>query len=66
MQTFEMITYANNQGDQIGLIFAYWAIVYVHKAFYGNYRSSPHFWATFFPCSVFTSANVLRYILGDF
>jgi hypothetical protein len=47
MQTFEMITYANNQGDQVRRIFAYWAIVYVHKAFFRNYRSSPHFWDTF-------------------
>jgi hypothetical protein len=35
------------QGDQIGRIFAYWAIVYFGK-FDEIYRNSPNFWANFF------------------
>jgi hypothetical protein len=31
-----------NQGDQIGLIFAQWAIVYFGQVFFFNYRSSQH------------------------
>jgi hypothetical protein len=38
---------ATQQGDQIGLIFARWVIVYFGQWF-ENYRSSAHFWATFF------------------
>jgi hypothetical protein len=36
------------QGDQIGRIFAQWAIAYFGQWF-ENYRSSAYFWATFFP-----------------
>jgi hypothetical protein len=30
-----------NQGDQIGQMYAYWAIVYTGQFFVGNYGSSP-------------------------
>jgi hypothetical protein len=36
------------QGDQIGRIFASWVIVFLRQ-FFENYKSSPDFWATFFP-----------------
>jgi hypothetical protein len=36
------------QGDQIGRIFAQWAIIY-YGQFLENYRCSPHFWVTFSP-----------------
>jgi hypothetical protein len=35
------------QGDQIGLIFAHWVIVYFGYSF-ENLKSSPYFWATTF------------------
>jgi hypothetical protein len=35
-----------NQGDQIGRIFAHWALV-VFGQLFENYRSSPYFWAIF-------------------
>jgi hypothetical protein len=57
-----------NQGDQIGRVFAQWEIVYFGQWF-KNYRSSAHFWATFFHgtshVSILTK-KMLGYILGDF
>jgi hypothetical protein len=35
------------QGDQIGQIFAHWAVVYFGQCF-ENYRSSGKFWTTLF------------------
>jgi hypothetical protein len=35
-----------DQGDQIGRIFAYWAIVSFGR-FKENFRSNPNFWAIF-------------------
>jgi hypothetical protein len=37
----------NGQGDQIGQIFAKWAIVYFGQFFF-NYEGSRHFFATLF------------------
>jgi hypothetical protein len=37
-----------SQGDQIGRIFAHWAIVFFGQL-NENYRSSANSWATFFP-----------------
>jgi hypothetical protein len=39
---------SQGQGDQIGRIFAYWAIVHLCQ-FYDNNRISQNFWTTFFP-----------------
>jgi hypothetical protein len=36
-----------HQGDQIGRIFAYWAVVFL-GLFFENYISSPKIWATIF------------------
>jgi hypothetical protein len=36
------------QGDEIGRIFAYWAIVYFDQ-FFENFKSSPNFWAHVVP-----------------
>jgi hypothetical protein len=36
------------QGDQIGRIFALCLIVFLWQFFLKNFRSCPHFWATFF------------------
>jgi hypothetical protein len=36
------------QDDQIGRIFFYWAFVFFGQ-FFANCKSSPKFWATFFP-----------------
>jgi hypothetical protein len=41
-------TAARHQGDQIGLIFPHRAIFSHMKFFFENYKSSPHFGATFF------------------
>jgi hypothetical protein len=43
LKLYSMLT---RQGDQIGRIFAQWAIVY-YGQFFENYRSSRHFCATF-------------------
>jgi hypothetical protein len=37
------------QGDQIGQIFARWVSGYILWAFFENKKSSPLFWASFFP-----------------
>jgi hypothetical protein len=56
-----------NQGDQIGRIFAYWAIVYFGQ-FYENYKRIPNFLGNFFPpqklCINFDK-KVLGHSLGD-
>jgi hypothetical protein len=39
---------STNQGDQIGLIFVRWAIVYFGQIFENGEKSSPHVWATLF------------------
>jgi hypothetical protein len=44
---FDFEGLAQNQGDQIGRIFAYWAIVYLGQIF-ESYISSPNYRATFF------------------
>jgi hypothetical protein len=43
-----LIFLASNQGDQIGRIFACWAIVYSGQVF-ENYKSNPNCWAIFVP-----------------
>jgi hypothetical protein len=56
------------QGDQIGRIFAYWAIVYFGQ-FSENYRSSPQLRGYFFhdQCyALILTKKILGYILGDF
>jgi hypothetical protein len=56
------------QGDQIGRIFAHWAIAFVGQ-FIENYRSSANSWANFFPstsCVLILTKNCLCYTLGDF
>jgi hypothetical protein len=56
------------QGDQIGRIFAYWAIVFFGQFFY--YRSSPYFRYFFLTIDrvlfILTRKYWLGYILGDF
>jgi hypothetical protein len=52
------------QGDQIGRIFAHWVTVNLRE-FLEKYKSSSHFWATFFH-SYFWLKNRLGYILGHF
>jgi hypothetical protein len=57
----------HEQGDQIGPIFAYWAIVHFGRFF--NHRRSPYFWYTFYIVKVsinFDLKNGLGNILGDF
>jgi hypothetical protein len=39
---------AKVQGDQIGQIFTYWAIIFLGR-FIEKYRSGANYWATFFP-----------------
>jgi hypothetical protein len=60
---------ADDQGDQIGPIFAHWVTVNFIE-FWGNCKSSRHFWATFFHgygnALILTKKNCLRYILGHF
>jgi hypothetical protein len=57
-----------NQGDQIGRIFAYWAIVFFGQ-FIENYRISANSWATFFHsisyALIFTK-KWFGHILGNF
>jgi hypothetical protein len=56
------------QGDQIGQIFAYWAIVYFGQ-FFENDIISPNFWATLFNGKsyvVIFTKNSLGYIFGRF
>jgi hypothetical protein len=54
-----------HQGDQIGPIFAHWAIViFVH--FFENDRRSTNFWATFIPPNkLCTHSFLTKYGLGD-
>jgi hypothetical protein len=40
------------QGDQIGRIFAFWAIVFFGQNL-ENYRNSANFWATFFHDTIY-------------
>jgi hypothetical protein len=56
------------QGDQIGLIFAQWAIVYFRQ-FWENYINYPHFWYNFFLSicrKLILAEKGLGDILGDF
>jgi hypothetical protein len=56
------------QDDQIGRIFAQWAIVY-YEQFFENYRSSPHLCYTVFTgidYVLILTKNGLGYILGHF
>jgi hypothetical protein len=58
----------HQQGDQIGRIFAQWAIFYF-KQILENYKSRPHFCATFFPSTgyeLILTENGLGNILGNF
>jgi hypothetical protein len=41
------ITFGQNQGDQIGRIFAYWSIIYF-GLYFETYRCNANFWTTFF------------------
>jgi hypothetical protein len=49
------------QGYQIGPIFAQWVIVYFGHQL-ENYRSSAHFWATFFHGTSYTYVLILTKI----
>jgi hypothetical protein len=40
---------SREQGDRIGRIFAYWAIVYVLVAVFGKLQKLPKFFGKFFP-----------------
>jgi hypothetical protein len=68
MQKFRALSFPCNQGDQIGRIFARWAIVYFGQ-FFENCRSSPNFRAAIFSgknYALILTYNGLVYILGDF
>jgi hypothetical protein len=58
----------HNQGDQIGRIFAYWAIVYFGAVFLKKYiRSFRAIFSTVkFMCYIILTENGLGHILGDF
>jgi hypothetical protein len=47
IESGQSLVEGGSQGDQIGRIFAQWAIVYIGQ-FLKNYRSSAKFWASFF------------------
>jgi hypothetical protein len=51
------------QGDQIGRIFAQWAIVYFGQ-FFENHKSSPNFCATF-PKIIDYMLTLTKLVLGD-
>jgi hypothetical protein len=61
----DQIYEVGDQGDQIGRIFAYWAIVYSVK-FIENYRSSPNFLGYYFHWEkVKYDENGFRYIFSQ-
>jgi hypothetical protein len=58
----------HDQGDQTGRIFGQWMVVYFGQWF-ENYRSSAHFWATFFHGTssvLILKKKRLGYILAEF
>jgi hypothetical protein len=55
------------QSDQIGRIFAQWVVVYF-GLFFEIFRSSPHFWASFFHSQGYALILAKMYLatfLGD-
>jgi hypothetical protein len=54
------------QGDQIGRIFACWAIVYLWASLFENYLSSPKFWQLFNSIIFHLEKRGLVHILDEF
>jgi hypothetical protein len=64
----ESLPVVSNQGDQIGRLFALWAI-FGFVRFLGNCKIIPHLWAPLvysYDEALMSAKNVLGYILGDF
>jgi hypothetical protein len=56
------------KSDQIGQIFAYWAVLYIGSLF-EKVKSSANYWDTFFQttsCELILTKNWLGCTLGDF
>jgi hypothetical protein len=56
---------ADIQGDQIGRIFAFWAVAYLGQWF-ENYRNSAIFWATFMYVCINCDKKWWLFTLGIF